>query len=77
MKNSLANLHPQVNVWLHYAPFYHEHLASQYYRKSYCKYYVDAALRFWKWRSSFFPTATKAAITKSKSNSKPNAIEIT
>jgi prohibitin 2 len=34
------------------------------------------ALCSWKWRSSFFPTATKAAITKSKSNSKPNAIEI-
>jgi regulator of protease activity HflC (stomatin/prohibitin superfamily) len=35
------------------------------------------ALCSWEWRSSFFPTATKAAITKSKSNSKPNAIEIT
>ena len=30
-----------------------------------------------QWRISFFPTTTEAAIANLKSNSKPNAIEIT
>jgi len=43
-----ANLHPQVNVELRYAPFYYEHLTFQGYQKLYYKYYIDAVLHSWK-----------------------------